>query len=105
MWFKGIFVVLPIAFGLMAPTTGWSTDMPVDRRATPNPATPPVAEIGKLDGDNSLSYFLTPFKLASQPNLKQSIFGFAGRTDSGNLGSTFVPVSVHPSEFFTTTTS
>ena len=35
------------------------------------------------------SYLLTPFKLASQPNLKQSVFGFAGRTNSGNLGDTF----------------
>lgn len=90
MRFKGIFVVLPIAFGLMTPTTGWSADMPVDRQATPNPVTPPVAEIGNLGDGDSLTYFLTPFKLASQPNLKQSIFGFAGRMDSGNLGSTFV---------------
>ena len=31
-----------------------------------------------------------PFQLASQPNLKQSVFVFGGRTNSGNLGSTFV---------------
>jgi hypothetical protein len=35
------------------------------------------------------SYLLTPFKLASQPDLKQSVFGFAGRTNSGNLKDTF----------------
>jgi len=34
------------------------------------------------------SYLLTPFKLASQPNLKQSVFGFAGLTNSGNLKDT-----------------
>ena len=61
--------------------------MAVDRR-TLDP--PPVSGAGKPAADDSLSYLLTPFKLASQPNLKQSVFGFAGRMDSGNLGSTFV---------------
>jgi hypothetical protein len=82
--------VCALASGLIIPTTGRSADMAVDQRTTPDPATPSVAEVGKPATDDSLSYLLTPFKLASQPNLKQSIFGFAGRTDSGNLGSTFV---------------
>jgi hypothetical protein len=50
----------------------------------------PVAEVSKPTADDSFSYLLTPFLLTSQPNLKQSVFGFVGRTDSGNLGSTFV---------------
>ena len=34
-------------------------------------------------------YFLSnPFELASSAHLKQSVFGFAGRTNLGNLGST-----------------
>ena len=41
------------------------------------------------DIEADYSYLLAPFKLASQPNLKQSVFGFAGRTNSGNLGDTF----------------
>ena len=64
--------------------------MAVDRRTAADPATVPVAEAGSPAADDSLSYLLTPFKLASQPNLKQSVFGFAGRMDSGNLGSTFL---------------
>jgi hypothetical protein len=63
--------------------------MAVDRRTASDPATTPVGEAGKPLADDSLSYLLTPFKLASQPNLKQSVFGFAGRMNSGNLGSTF----------------
>jgi hypothetical protein len=38
--------------------------------------------------------------LASQPSLKQSVFGFAGRTDSGNLGSTFVYGAGAPERIF-----
>jgi len=45
------------------------------------------APVGTPEAD--YSYLLTPFKLASQPNLKQSVFGFAGRTNSGNLKDTF----------------
>jgi hypothetical protein len=33
--------------------------------------------------------FVNPFELNSRPLLKQSLFGFAGRTNSGNLGDTF----------------
>jgi hypothetical protein len=49
-----------------------------------------IAEVSKPTADDSFSYLLAPFQLTYQPNLKQSVFGFAGRTDSGNLGSTFV---------------
>lgn len=82
--------VCALVSGLIIPTTGRSADMAVDRRTTPDPATPSVAEVGKSVADDTLSYLFTPFQLASQPNLKQSVFGFAGRMDSGNLGSTFV---------------
>jgi hypothetical protein len=82
--------VCTLAFGLIFPATGRSADMAVDQRTSPDPATTPVAEVSKPAADDSFSYLLTPFKLASQPNLKQSVFGFVGRTDSGNLGSTFV---------------
>lgn len=74
----------------MIPTTGRSADRAVDQRTSRDPATTPVAEVSKPAADDSLSYLFAPFKLASQPNLKQSVFGFVGRTDSGNLGSTFV---------------
>ena len=73
-----------LALGLFNPTTGLATDLAVDQQSSSN------IEADKPLADNSLSYLLTPFKLASQPNLKQSVFGFAGRMDSGNLGSTFV---------------
>jgi hypothetical protein len=35
------------------------------------------------------SYLFTPFKLADKPQLQQSVFIFAGRTNSGNLWNTF----------------
>jgi hypothetical protein len=76
-----------LAFASIFPAASQSADMAVDRR-TLDP--PPVSGAGKPAADDSLSYLLTPFKLTSQPNLKQSVFGFAGRMDSGNLGSTFV---------------
>jgi hypothetical protein len=76
-----------LAFASIFPAASQSADVAVDRR-TLDP--PPVSGAGKPAADDSLSYLLTPFKLASQPNLKQSVFGFAGRMDSGNLGSTFV---------------
>ena len=59
-----------------------------------------AAELGAAVVDNSTSYLLTPFKLATQPNLKQSVFGFAGRTNSGNLGSTFVYGVEAPEKLF-----
>ena len=45
-------------------------------------------------------FFANPFALASQPRLKQSVFGFAGRTNSGNLGSTFAFGSGAPETIF-----
>jgi hypothetical protein len=80
--------IIALAFGLIFTTTGRSANLAVDQQ--PDLAATPVAEISRPSADDSLSYLLTPFKLASQPNLKQSVFGFAGRTNSGNLGSTFV---------------
>jgi hypothetical protein len=50
--------------------------------------TVPVVEVGKPVA-NDASYFLTPFMLADQPALKQSVFLFIGRTNSGNLKDTF----------------
>ena len=55
--------------------------------AQPNLSAAGSPAIGNPEAD--YSYFLTPFKLASQPILKQSVFGFAGRTNSGNLKDTF----------------
>jgi len=75
--------ICALAFGLI-PTASRSADI--------------VAHQPILSADGSLavgspeadySYLLTPFKLASQPNLKQSVFGFVGRTNSGNLKDTF----------------
>ena len=45
-------------------------------------------------------FFANPFTLAPQPRLKQSVFGFAGRTNSGNLGSTFAFGSGAPEPIF-----
>ena len=79
-----------LAFGLIIPTSSRSADISVDQRTPPDlaAATTRTGDVGKSAADDP-SYLLTPFKLASQPNLKQSVFGFAGRTDSGNLWSTF----------------
>jgi len=75
-----------LAFGLILPKSGYPADLAVEPPISGSAA---VSEPGKTS-DDSLGYLLTPFKLASQPSLKQSVFGFVGRTDSGNLGSTFV---------------
>jgi hypothetical protein len=82
--------ICALAFGLITPTSGRSAD--IIQRASADLTTGAIrtTDTGKPAADDPLSYFLTPFKLASQPNLKQSIFGFAGRTDSGNLGDTFL---------------
>jgi hypothetical protein len=85
----GIPAVSALAFGLIIPTSGYPADLAVEQQTAASPAAIPVAEVSKTS-DESLAYLLTPFKLASQPNLKQSAFGFVGRTNSGNLGSTFV---------------
>ena len=90
------FVVLvgicALAFGLIIPTSSRSADIIAVQRASPDLATSGggAVEVSKTAADDSLSYLLTPFKLASQPNLNQSVFVFAGRTDSGNLGDTFL---------------
>jgi hypothetical protein len=76
----GIYV---LAFGLI-PESSRSADI-VAHQPTFAAAGSPAAENPAAD----YSYLLTPFKLASQPNLKQSVFGFAGRTNSGNLKDTF----------------
>ena len=63
---------------LIAPASGGFDDI-----VAPLPEQNPVAA-------NDPDYlFLNPFKLTSSAHLKQSVFGFAGRTNSGNLGSTF----------------
>jgi hypothetical protein len=82
--------VCALASVLLIPTIARPADMAVDQRTTLDPATASVVEVGKPSADDYPSYLLTPFKLASQSNLRQSVFGFVGRTDSGNLGSTFV---------------
>ena len=47
------------------------------------------------------NYFLSnPFELTSSAHLKQSVFGFAGRTNSGNLGSTFAYGIGNPETIF-----
>ena len=81
--------ICTLASGLIIPTSGRSADLAVDQRSSRDLVTSSNVEASKPSADDS-SYLLTPFKLASQPHLKQSVFGFAGRTDSGNLGSTFV---------------
>jgi len=52
-----------------------------------------VSRAADRGGDTSSSdeynaYLLTPFKLATQPALKQSVLVFGGRMNSGNLGDT-----------------
>jgi hypothetical protein len=77
--------ICALAYGLI-PASSRSADVVADQ-----PPSPVLAGESRVTGNPAAdySYFLTPFKLASQPNLKQSIFGFAGRTNSGNLGNTF----------------
>lgn len=84
----------------MIATAVRSADLAIDQRSVRDPATTPVAEASKPAADDPLSYFMTPFMLASPPSLKQSVFGFAGRTDSGNLGSTFVYGAGAPERIF-----
>jgi len=80
--------ICALACGLLFPAPSRSADIIADHSPLPD-----VTAAGSRVGGNpeaDYSYLLTPFKLASQPNLKQSVFGFAGRTNSGNLGDTFV---------------
>ena len=48
----------------------------------------PVGALAEKPVDG-VPHLLAPFTLASQSNLKQSVFVFAGRTNSGNLWNTF----------------
>ena len=66
--------ICSLACGLSIPASSRSAELASDQPRNP---------------EADYSYFLSPFKLANQPNLKQSVFGFAGRTNSGNLGETF----------------
>src|SRR6476620_7059607 len=78
--------IAALAFGLIIPSLSRAADVVAGQRHLSDLA----AESGVAgNSDADYSYFLTPFKLASQPNLKQSMIGFAGRTNSGNLGNTF----------------
>ena len=72
----------------MAPASGQSRDATILERD------PAVA------GYDPYHFLANPFTLASQPRLKQSVFGFAGRTNSGNLGSTFAFGSGAPEPIF-----
>ena len=66
--------------GLFLPTPGRSQDSIV-RGQTALEVTSPAAE--------PYYDFVNPLGLNSRPLLKQSLFGFAGGTNSGNLGDTF----------------
>ena len=70
----------------MVPASGESSDT-----KSPDPA---------VASNDPYYFFANPFALASQPRLKQSVFGFAGRTNSGNLGSTFAFGSGAPEAIF-----
>lgn len=71
-----------VVAGVLAATLGWMVPASGESGDTKSPD-PAVAS-------NDPYYFSSnPFALPSQPRLKQSVFGFAGRTNSGNLGSTF----------------
>ena len=76
--------------GLSNPSPARATDLAADPRTSREAVGASGDEPAKTAADDPFSYALTPFKLAAQPNLRQSVFGFAGRMDSGNLGSTFV---------------
>ena len=82
------FAIYALASGLIFPTPSQSADIVADLPTLPDPPAAGSRVTGNPEAD--YSYLFTPFKLASQPNLKQSVFGFAGRTNSGNLRNTFV---------------
>ena len=82
-----------LGLSLTVPASGRCADIIASRQQAPpdvEAAGVRADDPGKPADREDFSYFLTPFKLASQPNLKQSVFVFGGRTNSGNLGSTFV---------------
>ena len=70
----------------MVPASGESSDT-----KSPDPA---------VASNDPYYFFANPFALSSQPRLKQSVFGFAGRTNSGNLGSTFAYGIGNPGTIF-----
>ena len=82
-----------VAAGVLAVTAGWMVPASGESRDTKSPD-PAVAS------NDPYYFFANPFALASQPRLKQSVFGFAGRTNSGNLGSTFAFGSGAPETIF-----
>jgi hypothetical protein len=82
------FVICALASGLIFSTPSRSADILADHPTFTDPPAAGSRVLGNPDAD--YSYLFTPFKLASQPNLKQSVFGFAGRTNAGNLRDTFV---------------
>lgn len=87
---------LALVLGLTNPASGHSAET-ADQRTSPDPV---IVGAANPAAEDSFSYLLTPFKLASQPNLKQSVFVFAGRTNSGNLGSTFTHGIGAPEKIF-----
>jgi hypothetical protein len=76
-----------LALGLMAITPSRSAEITADR-PTSSHQTVPAVEVSTPAASDT-SYPLTLFTLADQPALKQSVFLFAGRTNSGNLKDTF----------------
>ena len=79
--------ICALASGLIIPASSRAADIVADQFTR----TGPVATGSRVteNAESDYSYFLAPFKLTSHPNLKQSVFGFAGRTNSGNIGDTF----------------
>ena len=76
-----------LACAVSLPVSSRSAELVADQPTLPEPG-PPGSRVATTP-EADYSYFLAPFKLANQPNLKQSVFGFAGRTKSGNLGETY----------------
>ena len=74
--------------GLGLPVSSQSAELIADLPTLPDHLAAAGSRVA-ANPEADYSYFFTPFKLANQPNLKQSVFGFAGRTNSGNLGDTF----------------
>lgn len=81
--------ICTLTFGLTVPASGRCADIIANQRQSPPDAETAGIRADDPGGEDFLC-LLTPFKLASQPNLKQSVFVFGGRINSGNLGSTFV---------------
>lgn len=69
---------------LMAITPSRSTEMSGDQSVSSRQ----TSTAGVLATEDA-SYLLAPFLLSDKPVLKQSVFLFGGRTNSGNLGDTF----------------